>query len=138
MAAAVYIYVELHFTPQQRCPRSFPELLPAFAALLLRRQPDYVPELHNGLFSSWVVSTLLWCRRTETLTFETLSSESPAPLSRPTTPHNLVTPTFDPSQSVLSHLHHPAHFALARHTTLAPLSMWPRRHRTRISAQGDH
>ena len=45
MAAAVYIYVKLHFTPQQRYPRSLPELLTAFAALLFQRQADDVPEL---------------------------------------------------------------------------------------------
>ena len=35
MAVAVYLHIKLHFTPQQRYPRSLPELLTAFAALLL-------------------------------------------------------------------------------------------------------
>ena len=51
-----------------------------------------------------VFSALLWCRdstvspNNETLTFETFSSESFAPLSRPTTPHNLVATTLNNSR----------------------------------------
>ena len=36
-----------HLSPQQSFPRSLPELLAAFAALLVRRQPEDVPELHD-------------------------------------------------------------------------------------------
>ena len=48
MAAAVYIYVKLHFSPQPKYPRSSPELLTAFTALLARRQFDDVPEVPDG------------------------------------------------------------------------------------------
>ena len=51
LAAAVYVYIKLHFTPQQTYPRSLLELHAAFAALFVRRQPDDVPELHTP--SSW-------------------------------------------------------------------------------------
>ena len=44
-AAAVYMYVKLHVSPQQRNPCSLPGPLAAFAALLLHRQPDDVTEL---------------------------------------------------------------------------------------------
>ena len=45
---AIYINAKLNFTPQQRYSRSFLELLTAFTALLLRREPGDAPELHNG------------------------------------------------------------------------------------------
>ena len=56
----------------------------------------------------------------ETLIFETSSSRSNAPLLRPTTPHILVAPTFVPQLCALSHLYHPAQFALAHHTSGEP------------------
>ena len=46
--AAVYMYIKLHLSPQQRHPHSLPELLAAFAALFVRRQPDAVPGLHSA------------------------------------------------------------------------------------------
>ena len=57
LLAAVYIHIELHFTPQQRHPRSFLGLLTAFAAQLLRRQLDDVPELHNSYTIQQIVHT---------------------------------------------------------------------------------
>ena len=37
LAAAVYIYIKLHSSPEQRYPHGLSELLAAFAALLVRR-----------------------------------------------------------------------------------------------------
>ena len=48
LAAAVYMYIKLHLSPKQRYPRCLPELLTAFAALLVRRQPDDVPVLQSA------------------------------------------------------------------------------------------
>ena len=47
LAAAVHVHIKLHSSPQQRYPRSLTEITTTFAALLVRRQPDDVPELHN-------------------------------------------------------------------------------------------
>ena len=48
LAAAVHMYIKLRVSPQQRYPHRLPELLTAFTALLVRRQPDDVPVLHNA------------------------------------------------------------------------------------------
>ena len=48
LASAVYIYVKLHFTAQQKFTRSLLEPLTAIEAPLLQRQPDDVPELRDG------------------------------------------------------------------------------------------
>ena len=42
-AAAVYVFIKLNLSPQQRYPRTLTELLTAFAELLTRQQPDDVP-----------------------------------------------------------------------------------------------
>ena len=57
LAAAFYMYMKLHLSPQQRYPRSLPEVLAAFAALPIRRHPDDVPELHNAFTIQQVVHT---------------------------------------------------------------------------------
>ena len=44
LAASVYMYIKLHLS---RYPHSVPELLTAFAAQLVRRQPDDVPGLYR-------------------------------------------------------------------------------------------
>ena len=59
LAAAVCMYIKLHFSPQQRYPRRFAKVLTAFAALLVRRQPEDVPELHNAYTIYQVVHTEL-------------------------------------------------------------------------------
>ena len=49
LAAAVYMIIKLHLSPQQRYPRTLPELLTAVAELLTRQQPDDIPVLlHNA------------------------------------------------------------------------------------------
>ena len=48
LAAAVYMFIKLHLSPQHRYPRSLPELLTAFAALPTSQQPGDVPVLHNA------------------------------------------------------------------------------------------
>ena len=40
--------IKLHLSPQQKYPRSLPELLTAFAALHVRRQRDDVPVLRSA------------------------------------------------------------------------------------------
>ena len=46
--AAVYMYMKLHVSLQQRYPHSLSESLTAFTALLVRLQHDDVPVLHNA------------------------------------------------------------------------------------------
>ena len=46
LATAVYMFMKLHLSPQQRYPRMLPELLTAVAAPLTRQQPGDVPVLH--------------------------------------------------------------------------------------------
>ena len=48
LATAVYMHVKLHLSSQQKYPRSLPELLVAFTALLVRQQPDDVPGIHSA------------------------------------------------------------------------------------------
>ena len=48
VAAAVFMFIKLHLSPQQRYPRTLPELLTAVAALLTRRQPNDAAVLHNA------------------------------------------------------------------------------------------
>ena len=57
VAGPVQIYVKLHFSPQQRYPRSLPKLVTAFAALLVRRHPNDVPELRSAVNIQQVVHT---------------------------------------------------------------------------------
>ena len=47
LIAAVYVFIKLNLSPQQRYPRTLPELLAAVAELLTRQQPDDVPVLHK-------------------------------------------------------------------------------------------
>ena len=47
LTAAIYVFIKLNLSPQQRYPRTLPELLTAFAELLTRQQPDDVPVLHD-------------------------------------------------------------------------------------------
>ena len=67
LAAAVYLFIKLHLSPQQRYPRTLPELLTAVAALLTRQQPDDAPVRHNactirshmsnsGCWNSWAMN----------------------------------------------------------------------------------
>ena len=86
----------LQFTTFWRHSVSPPQ--PAKSALLLGW---FLPSCGAGSAVSSNIETLT------PLTFETFSSGSPAPFLRPTTPHNLVAPTFL-SLSVLSHHYHPA------------------------------
>ena len=46
--SSVHVYIELHLSPQQRYLHSLPEFLTAFTALLVGRQLDDVPALHNA------------------------------------------------------------------------------------------
>ena len=48
LIAAVYVFIKLNISPQQRYPRTLPELLAAVAELLISQQPDDVPVLHNA------------------------------------------------------------------------------------------
>ena len=48
LAAAVYMFIKLHLSPQQKYPRTPTEQLAAFAALLTRQQPGDVSVLHNA------------------------------------------------------------------------------------------
>ena len=57
LAAAVYMYIKLHLSPQTGYPCSLSELLAAFAALLVRLQTDDVPVLHNAYTIQQVVHT---------------------------------------------------------------------------------
>ena len=48
LAAAVYMFMELHLSPQQRYPRTLPELLAAVAARLARQEANDALVLHNA------------------------------------------------------------------------------------------
>ena len=48
LAAAVYLYIKLHLSTQQRYPHSLPELFTAFTAPLVRRHSGDVPRLHSA------------------------------------------------------------------------------------------
>ena len=55
LAAAVYM-----FSPQQRHPRTLPELLTAVAELLTRQQPDDAPVLHNASTIQQITHIEFW------------------------------------------------------------------------------
>ena len=54
LAAALYMFIKLNPLPQQRYPRTLPDLLTAGAELLTRHQPDDLPVLHNARTSQQV------------------------------------------------------------------------------------
>ena len=48
LAAAIYVFVGLNLSPQQRYLRTLSELHAAVAELLSKQQPDDVPVLHDA------------------------------------------------------------------------------------------
>ena len=75
LAAALYMFIKLNPLPQQRYPRTLPDLLTAGAELLTRHQPDDLPVLHNTRTSQQV--THVEFRVLEVLGFE-LAALTPA------------------------------------------------------------